>query len=339
MRPVTRARSTTVALALGTTLALAGCAPELPEPDPVAAPAVPPPATTLEQAERILEDLGTTLAAGDTALSATELTRRVSGPALASRTAEYAVATATAGAQAVTALPVQPQTLVVPSTTEWPRTQLVVTEQPDDLTSPRLLVLRQESPRTPYTLWGWARLLPGVQMPATAAPEVGSAPVPVDTDALVATPVDVVAQYADVLTNGDASAFVASFATPDPYRERLTAGRAQFQQIATQASGTFTETYAPVPDQVVAHATADGGAIVVAAMTTSSTLTITGASLTVPAEFAAVSAGALPPGTVLRNSLAVAYTDVVAFYVPPAATPAPVQVLAAEHTFTSASGS
>jgi hypothetical protein len=81
------------------------------------------------------------------------------------------------------------------------------------------------------------------------------------------------------------------------------------------------------------------GAIVVGGMTTASALTITGASLAVPPQFAAVSGGALPAGAVLRNSLSVAYTDVVAFYVPPAGAAAPIQVLGGEHTFTSASGS
>ena len=334
-----RITSVRVSLALAAGLVLTGCSPELPQPTPQAAPAVPPPAVTLEQSERVLANVGEVLASGDAALAPTELASRVSGPALAARTAEYAVATATANAQPVTALPLTPQTLVVAGTTSWPRTQLVVTEQPDDLTSPRLLVLRQETPRSPYALWAWARLLPGVRMPATASPEVGSEPVAADATTLVATPADVVVQYADVLGNGDASAFAASFAAPDPYRERITAGRTQFQGIAAQGSGTFTETYAAVPDQIVALETADGGAIVVGGMTTASTLTISGASLTVPPEYAAVSGGALPAGAVLRNSLSVAYTDVVAFYVPPAGAAAPIQVLGAEHTFTSASGS
>ena len=339
MSAPTRSRTSGVALALAAGLVLAGCSPELQQPVLPAAPAVPPPATTLDQSQRVLQDVGSVLAAADAALAPAELAPRVTGPALAARTAEYAVATATANTQPVTTLPVEPQTIVVPSTTEWPRTQVVVTEQPDDLTSPRLLVLRQESPRAPYMLWAWARLLPGAQTPPTANPEIGSAPLPADATGLVATPADVVAQYADVLTNGDASPSAASFATPDPYRERIATERARFQQIASDASGSYTETFAAVPDQVVAHQTADGGALVVAGMTASSNLTISGASLTVPAEFAAVSGGSLPANAVLRNSLAVGYTDVVAFYVPPAEAAAPIQVLGAEHTSTSAAGS
>lgn len=338
MRAAQRTRPVAVALALAAGVVLTGCAPELPQPVTPPPLAVPPPATTLEQSERILTAVGEELAAGDAALSAAELAPRVTGPALTSRVAEYAVATATQGAQGVTALPVEAQTLVVPTATEWPRTQVVVTEQPDDLSSPRLLVLEQESPRSPYSLWGWARLLPGAQMPAFPVPTTGTEVLAPDAPELVATPADVVAQYADVLANGDASPFAASFATPDPYREQIAAGRARFEGVA-QGTGTFTETYAPVPDQLVAYRTADGGALVVAEMTTTSTFTISGASLTVPTEFAAVSGGAIPPGAVLRNNLVVGYTDVVVFYVPPAGAGAPVQVLGAEHTYTSASGS
>ncbi len=327
-------------LALATAAVLSGCSPELPRPVPSAAPDTPPPATTLEQSDRILRSVGSVLEAGDAARSAAELAPRVSGPALAARTAEYAVATATAGAQPVTELPLQAQTLVVPATTEWPRTQLVVTEQPNDLTSPRLLVLRQESARTPYQLWGWARLVPGVEMPIMAAPAVGSAPVAPDAQDLVATPADVVTQYADVLLNGEASASFASFASPDPYRERIIADqRAPYQALATQGGGTYTETFAAVPDQVFAQATADGGALVVAGMTSGFTLTATGASVNVPTEIAAVSGGTLPVGAVVRNSMSTTFTDVLAFYVPPASTGGPIRVLAGEHTYTSSSGS
>ncbi len=339
MRPVSRLRATSAALTVAVALTVSGCAQELPQPVPAAAPAVTPPATTIEQTDRILQGVGSALAAGDATASAAELAPRLSGPALTLRTAQYAIATATAGAKPITELPVTPQTVVVPSTTEWPRTVLVVTEQPEDLTSPRLLVLRQESPRAAYTLWGWARLLPGAQMPATATPAAGSEPLPADASGLVATPTDVAALYADVLANGAASAYAATFATPDAFLAQFDLIRATYQGYAAQGSGTFTMTAAPVPDQVFALATADGGALVVAGLTTSSSLRVTGASLAVPVEYAAVSGGAVPAGAVLRNNLDFGSTDVVVFYVPPAGTAAPVRVLGGEHTFTSASGS
>jgi len=72
----------------------------------------------------VLEAIGTTLTAADTTLAGTGLDTRLAGPALDSRRAEYAVTTATAGAKALTALAMNAQTLVVPSTGGWPRTEL-----------------------------------------------------------------------------------------------------------------------------------------------------------------------------------------------------------------------
>lgn len=339
MRARCHPRRRVAALAVAASLVLAACAPGLPEPTPAAVPAVPPPALTIDQSGRVLKGIGASLASADAALSATGLESRLSGPALISRTAEYAVTTATAGAKGVTSLQMAAQTLVVPSTEEWPRTAFVVTEQPDDLSSPRLLVLQQVAPRSQYTLWGWARLLPGTKMPATATPTAGSTPLPADAAGLVATPADVVVQYADVLLNGDASAYAAAFAAPDSYRQGIASGREPLAQVASQASGTFTETYAPVADQTFALSTADGGALVVAGMSTSSALSFKGASLPLPPEFAAVSGGTLAAEAELRNSLAVTYSDVIAFYVPPAGAKAPVQVLGAEHIRTSVTGS
>lgn len=331
--------SRAAAAVIAAVLVLTACSPGLPEPTPGAVPAVPPPVLTLDQADHVLGEIGTSLAAADAALSATDLQARVSGPALASRTAEYSVTTTTAGAKGLTSLQLDTQTLVLPSTEAWPRTQFVVTQQPDDLSSPRLLVLQQATPRSQYTLWGWVRLLPGVKMPATAEPTIGSAPVAADATGLVAAPNDVVAHYADVLLNGDASAFVAEFEAPDTYREGIASGREPFVQIASQTNGTFTEAYAPVPDQTFALATADGGALMVSAMSTSSSLSFSGASLPLPAELAAVSGGAFAPGAELRSSLAVTYADVIAFYVPPAGATTPIRVLGAEHIRTSVTGS
>lgn len=330
-----RVAATIVAAAL----VLTSCAPSLPQPAPGAVPAVPPAALTVDQADRVREEIGTSLASADAALSAADLAARVSGPALASRAAEYAVSTTTAGANGLTPLEMDAQTVVLPSTEVWPRTQLVVTEQPDDLSSPRLLVFQQADARSQYTLWGWVRLLPGVKMPATAAPTIGSQPLAADATGLVATPNDVVAHYADVLLNGDASAFAAEFAAPDTYRQGIASGREPYAQIANQTKGTFSETYAPVPEQTLVLATADGGALAVSAMTTTSTLNFSGASLPLPPELAAVSGGALAPGAALRSTLSVTYSDVLAFYIPPTGATTPVQVLGAEHIRTSVTGS
>lgn len=331
-RTRTTRRAAPAAVALAATLALAGCATPLPEPTPEPVGAVPPPAVTVDQSQRVLASVGEVLATADAAKDPAGLPARLVGPALATRTAEYVWANATGGARQPTVLPLDEQALVVPETATWPRTQLVVSEQPDDLQAPRVLVLQQASPREPYRLWGWARLLQGVQMPPTAAPEEGSPDLPVDAEGLLLPPAEVGARYADVLTSGDASAHAASFA-PDSFRGAIEKARND-TTAALQGAASLTETYAAAAAPVVTLGTVDGGALVVTEMTTTSTVSVTeaGGSITIEPFYAAL-AGA----TTAASSLSRVFTDVLVVYVPPADSGAQAQVLAAEHTVTSAS--
>ncbi len=327
-----RRRAAATALVLAAALGLAACATPVPEPQPDAAPAVPPPVLTVAQSTSVLDQVGEVLAAGDTALDPAGLPARLTGPALTIRTAEYARAAATGGARPPATLPLTAQTQIVPSTTTWPRTQMVVTEQPDDLQAPLLLVLEQAGPREPYRLWGWARLGPSVQMPATERPEIGSEPVAPDDDSLLLSPAEALAQYADVLTNGDASAYAATFPA-DFFRTALLDTRAQ-TAASLQEVATVTETVAPVEGQVTALRTDDGGAIVVGELSTVTTVALSQGSITLSDPFDAALAGV---GSVTQN-LVRTWTDVVALYVPPAGGEQQVRVLAAEHARTAVTG-
>ena len=99
---------------------------------------------------------------------------------------------------------------------------MVVTEPPEDLQAPLLLVLVQSEPRAQYELQAWARLFPEVQTPPTTQPEIGSQPVVPDDESLLASPEAVVTQYLDVLTHGAESEFAAAF-TEDPLRAGIAA--------------------------------------------------------------------------------------------------------------------
>ena len=319
-------------LAVVATMGLAACAAPLPQPEPAPVPAVAPPATTISQSDDVLNDLGEVLAAGDEALDPALLAPRVDGPALAMRTAEYVRAKATANAKPPTLIPTQEQALILPQTDTWPRTQLVVTEQPDDLQAPRILVLQQSAPREQYHLWGWGRMGQGIQMPATAAPATGSAVIAPDATDLLVTPTDAFVQYADVLANGTASPYAATFA-PDAFRTIIESARAATVAGVGNA-GTVTETYTPEPEPMTSLATVDGGAIVVSQMTTVSTVQLT-AGGTIPAFdpfYAALTGKTTAAGSFVRT-----FTDVVIMYVPPAGSTALIQVLAAEHAVTQAS--
>ena len=327
-----RSRRLLVAAGCALVLGLTACAAPLPQPEPEPVPAVAPAATTGFQAQDGLTDVGEVRAAADAALDAAQLPPRVEGPALAVRTAEYARATATAGAKPPTALPTDEQALIVPQTDTWPRTQLVVTKQPDDLQAPRILVMQQTAPREPYRLWGWGRMGAGVQMPATAAPETGSPVLAPDATGLLVTPTEALQQYADVLANGAASPYAASFQL-DTFRTSIEAARAA-TVAGVQAAGSATETYTPEAAPVVTLQTVDGGAIVVGQLTTVSTVTLTVAGGTIPISdpfYAALTGKQSAASNFVRT-----FTDVLVMYVPPAGSGALVQLLAAEHAVTSA---
>ena len=296
-------------------------------------PAVAPAATTVVQSQDVLTDVGAVLAAADAALDAAQLPPRVEGPALAVRTAEYARATATAGAKPPTALPTDEQALIVPQTDVWPRTQLVVTKQPDDLQAPRILVMQQTAPREPYRLWGWGRMGAGVQMPATAAPETGSPVLAPDATGLLVTPAEALQQYADVLANGAASAYAATF-QPDTFRTSIEAARAA-TVAGVQAAGIGDrDLHARGRRRWSRSQTVDGGAIVVGQLTTVSTVTLTVAGGTIPISdpfYAALTGKQSAASNFVRT-----FTDVLVMYVPPAGSAALVQLLAAEHAVTSA---
>lgn len=317
-------RRTRVAALVAAALMLAACSTPLPEPQPDAVPAALPPAVSTEQVDDVVTEVAAVLAEADAALDPTLLDSRVSGPARQIRGVEYALRLAGDEA-ALTPVPPAAQTVVAPATDSWPRTVMVVTEPPADLQPPLLLTLVQADPRSQYTLWSWARLFPGVEMPATAQPEVGSAPVAGADESLAVPATEVVARYVDVLTNGDASPHAATF-TPDPLRAGIVATRDAFAGVVGE-NGTLAETYAPSPEGPYAIGTADGGAIVVGAFTTVTTITLADSTLTIGDQTAS-----LLGRTTVASNLAISWLSVVAFAVPPAGSTEPVRVLGGEHS-------
>lgn len=321
-RTVTARRPLAVLGALAVATGLVACSPPLPTPQPDAVPAVVQPAVSADQVESVLADLGDVVAAADGAGDATLLEPRVTGPALTIRQAQYVQQLA--GLTAITPLPVTPQTIVAPATQEWPRVVMVVTEPPEDLTAPLLLTLVQESPRSQYQLFSWSRLFPGVEMPQTATPELGSAPVAPGDAELSVAPSDVLLRYADVLSHGAESQHAATFAE-DP----LHAGIASLREgyvAAVGENGTFTETYQPGDQGPYALATADGGAIVVGTIRTVTTMTFSDSTVTFGPQTMAL----LGKDTVTSN-LETTWLSTVAFEVPPVGSAEPIRMLGAEH--------
>lgn len=313
-------------------LLLAACATPLPEPSPDPVPAVPPPTLSAEQVRDILDEIGAVLSEADEELDEQRLAERVTGAALAIRAAEYTVNRALEDDVDLVTVPTSDRTIVVPTTETWPRSVLVVTEQPEDLQSPRLLVLTQAHPRADYQLASWSRLLPDRQVPPTFVPEVGSVPLGLDAEGLAATPAEVGEMYADVLKEGDDSPYASAFGD-DIFRERLGLVREQYENIAEQAGGRFTERYTPDIEQTLAVSTADGGAIVVVPVETRTRITTDERELSLGRAERAL----LGKRTVGKRAT-FTWTGVVTFVVPPEGSDEPITVLAAEHVRTDVTG-
>ena len=322
-----RLRAVPAALALGV---LAACSTPVPVPQPDAEPAATPPALFEEQADEVLADLAAVLAEADAALEPPLLDPRVVGPAREIRGVEYVLSSA-GDPDAITAIPEGAQTLMLPTTDEWPRTFMAVTESPEDLQAPLLLVLVQDSPRAQYRMWSWARLFPGTTMPATTEPGIGSAPVAPDAADLAVAPTDVVTQYVDLLTKRDESEFANTF-TPDPLRTAVAQTRDAFVGVVG-SNGSLTETYTPDQHGTAAIATADGGAIVVGTIRTVTAISLTDSTMRIGDQTAAL----LGKDTITAN-VEIQWLSVVAFHVPPAGSTDPIEVLGAEHSRIQATG-
>lgn len=327
---MTRIRRAT--LVVGLVALLAACTSAPPKPDP--APTTPVPVVTEAQVAAIMTSLTDTLAAADANLDGEAVATRLEGPALDIRRADYAVAAAGHELPVLTIERDEAWTMVAQTTT-WPRVVLVSTKQPANLVgTQRILVLRQDSPRDQYRLWGSAGLGSGMSIPKTTVPEVGSPMLPPNAKNLAMTPSDVLPRYADVLKLGDSSEYVGSFdGEHDGMRQGIEATRAKINAKKGDA-GAYAEVFEAPEEPAVVLATADGGALVVGRLAT--TVEVKGIDVGAAAadDPMIIRVSSLAGG--MTSSMTWTYTDVVVFWVPPAAEPGPVVVVAYAHTVTSA---
>lgn len=317
-------------VAVGSAL-LAGCAQEIPQPDPEAPASESAPVLTLEQTESVLKAIGEVLAAADASRDEGALSARLADPALKLRTAQYTLADRSDGAREPTPLTTEDQVIILGASDGWPRTVMAVTQPPSGETAPLLIVVRQDSPRSVYKLHSWVRLFAGVETPAMGSVEVGSLPLDKDADGLRATPADTLTWYGDLLTKGSASEHADAF-EEDPYVAALEAevenGRTSLEGIAEITVNSLAER-----DGVIALQTADGGALVVGQVVTSTGYkkTLSGATL----ELSGEAGDWLGDGNVPALA-SVRHDSMVAFYVPPSPD-GTITVLGADRVLTDAS--
>jgi hypothetical protein len=223
----------------------------------------PHPAVTQEQATRILRSVDTALDQSFTARDPRRLGRRVTGPAARTVAARLRVA-AKLGRTVQAPGPLALRRLVLPASGDWPRWFAAageVTGQP----TPVVRVLRSVSAREPFGLWGELLLLPGATLPALASPQTGTPLLPPDQTGLLATPTDVLTRYAKALTATTPGRPAEGFAL-DQFREQVAGQLAADRRTLGQIADVDTVHRPSAADGMLALRTADGGALVVAAL-------------------------------------------------------------------------
>ncbi|GIG55293.1 hypothetical protein [Demequina activiva] len=306
-------------------LALAGCVSDVPAPVTSAPPLEASGALLDEQSARIIDQTMAELAAADSAEDTEALTDRVGGDVVTLRGVEYTLAAEEDG-PAPTVLPAEMQAVYVSAAEEWPRTMATVSEQPSEDETPVVMLWVQEDVDTDYQLRHWAHMIPGATLPAMPGATTGAAQLALDADAVSPAPQEAIEAYAELLRAGPDSDLDATFA-PDTYRERLFAARDTLTEAANEADGEYVETIQPDLEASYAMATADGGALVFAPLTISSTFTVEDATVSIDEADEPLLEGELDDTVKHR------YLDYLVIYVPGSGeTDALPAVVAAEHT-------
>lgn len=311
-------------------LTLTACMPEVPQ---TGATPVPSQAAAVvdSQAERIIPETFTELAAADAAADAALLTNRVGGDAKVVRQAEYKQATAKDAPQP-DVLPDDMQAVYVSAADTWPRVLVGVSAQPSEDLTPVVMLWIQDSVDVDYQLRSWAHMIPGATLPAMAGPATGSEQLALDDSSLNPTAGAVLEDYLQLLREGSSSDLNDDFA-PDTYRERLFTARTVLTKAAKTAKGTYVDTIQSDSDVTYVLQTADGGALIFAPVRISSSFAVKDAKVSIPAIDQPLLTGKL------KNKVTHTYRDQLVMYIPgPEETSNPA-VVAADHNLVKVSPS
>lgn len=300
----------------------AACAAPPPEPT-----VTPEPAGTgvlgAEQAQRIVTDTFAAVEEGDAALDSSLLEPRLGAEAITARQAEYTIAGAVAEATP-DELPAGTQALYVSGSAGWPRVMAAVSEVPEDGLTPIVYLWVQDSVHEPYTLRGWAHMLPGAAFPAMPGFVSGAAQVPLTEDGVEPSPRQALEDYLEYLRGGADSELASSFA-PDAYADQLFAARSALSSAAAEADGNYVDTIQPDIARTFTLSTADGGVMVFAPVQIASSLSVQDASLRLSELDQALLDGSVDDRVTHH------YDDLVVLYVPGPGSDALPTVVAAEH--------
>lgn len=329
LRPMTVA----LPMVLVGTLALSGCSADLwpdfqgdsttasPTPEATdtaeADPNEKPPVVSVQQLESIVTTISTVAQKADADRDSELLATRFTGPALALRTANYAIRKVDNSYAALQAIPSGPVEVTLPQQNDtWPRTVFtVVTDATDDTVPPTALMLIQASARENYKVVYAVALDANAPTLKTAAAEVGTQRLQPDVKVLALPPAELAAEYGDILLNGVDSEFYDLFDIENDSLEKsigAEAKAARKKSLPSIASISFAN--APGDAEVIAMASNDSGAIVAVYLTETETVKPTEAGAVINAEGAVKSLSKISSTT--KGTVAT-YGDQLLFYIPP----------------------
>ncbi|WP_084105655.1 hypothetical protein [Demequina sp. NBRC 110056] len=312
-------------------LALAGCVADVPAPVTSAPPLEASGSLLDAQSSRIIDETMAELGAADDERDTGLMTDRVGGDVITIRGAEYTLANADDG-PAPTVLPDEMQAVYVSAADTWPRTMATVSVQPSDDDTPIVMLWVQEGIDDDYQLREWAHMIPGATLPAMPGPSTGAAQLGLEDSSITPTAQEAIEQYVELLLAGEGSDLNDAFA-PDTYRERLFAARETYVDAANEADGDYVEKVQPDLDASFAMATADGGALVFAPLSITSSFTVEGATVSIADEDEPLLDGELD------DAVTHTYRDFIVIHVPAADGDALPGVVAAEHNLIKVSDS
>lgn len=228
---------------------------------------------------------------------------------------------------------------------KFPRTAIALLGNRTGEKAANFVVLQQKDAQSPYTTWGWATQLAGVDLPKVAGAGSGTETIGADADDLVMTPKDALELYAKKLASGK-DADPKKKIAEDPYLEAMHQGIAEERKMLNKGVkkdevATVHEKYAVQKGEFAALRTADGGALVIASLRSKRSVKIKdGASIK------GLQAGggkelltaAVTGKSEFGQEWVRDYGTMIALTVPPKDAKAPVQVVGAFRAFLGATG-
>lgn len=263
-RPGSGRRRAFVAAGLVTAgvLVLSGCATG-PQPQPITTETPPggiqPVAVTTGQFERILTEVAGVVADADEARDAALAGERLTGPALALRTANYTIRGADSAFSPLAAIPSEMVPVMLPESTDtWPRRVFAIARA--EGVQAVGLTLIQESPRENYKVAYAVTLIATV--PDVAPAELGASVLPPGNNLGLLAPDELSAAYGDLLQKGAESEFAELFTPDDGLQQAIGAEYKAKRAAELPASASIVFSNAPGEQDPVAFLTNDSGQIV-----------------------------------------------------------------------------